>query len=66
MKLKTHSGAKKRFRVSGSGKIIMNKSGKRHLLINKSSKAKGKDSYGRVVDPTNREAIAKVLPGVGV
>ena len=31
-KMKTHSGAKKRFRVTGSGKIMHERAGKRHLL----------------------------------
>lgn len=32
MKLKTHRGAKKRFKVTGTGKILRMHSGKRHLL----------------------------------
>jgi large subunit ribosomal protein L35 len=37
-KQKTHSGAKKRFKVTGSGKILREKAGKRHLLERKASK----------------------------
>ena len=37
-KNKTHSGASKRFKVTGSGKILREKAGKRHLLEKKSSK----------------------------
>ena len=37
-KMKTHSGAKKRFRVTGSGKIMREKANKRHLLEGKSSR----------------------------
>jgi large subunit ribosomal protein L35 len=37
-KNKTHSGASKRFRVTGSGKILREKTGKRHRLERKSSK----------------------------
>lgn len=37
-KNKTHSGAKKRFRVTGSGKIMRERAGKRHLLEHKSSR----------------------------
>ena len=40
MKLKTHSGAKKRFRVKGRDQIKRRKQGLRHLLKNKSSKRK--------------------------
>ncbi len=38
-KNKTHSGAKKRFKVTGSGKILRERAGKRHLLEHKSSRA---------------------------
>jgi large subunit ribosomal protein L35 len=37
-KNKTHSGASKRFRVTGSGKLLREKTGKRHNLEKKSSK----------------------------
>ncbi|MDP9434882.1 MAG: 50S ribosomal protein L35 [Actinomycetota bacterium] len=36
-KQKTHSGAKKRFKVTGSGKIVREMAGKRHLLERKPS-----------------------------
>lgn len=37
-KMKTHSGAKKRFKVTGSGKIVHERTNKRHLLEGKSSR----------------------------
>jgi large subunit ribosomal protein L35 len=37
-KLKTHSGAAKRFRVTGSGKIKRNQSHRRHILTKKPNK----------------------------
>ena len=37
-KNKTHSGASKRYKVTGSGKIMRAKAGKRHNLEKKSSK----------------------------
>ena len=37
-KMKSHSGAKKRFKVTGSGKIAHNRAGKRHLNEHKSSR----------------------------
>ncbi len=37
-KIKTHSGAKKRFKVTGSGKIMHERTHKRHLLESKSSR----------------------------
>jgi large subunit ribosomal protein L35 len=36
-KNKTHSGAKKRFRLTGSGKVMRTQAGKRHLLEHKPS-----------------------------
>lgn len=39
-KMKSNSGAKKRFRVTGSGKIKRKKAFKRHILTKKSSKTK--------------------------
>ena len=37
-KLKTKSGAKKRFKISGTGKVIMGQAGKRHGMIKRSNK----------------------------
>jgi len=37
-KQKTHSGAKKRFKVTGTGKIMHERANKRHLLEVKSSR----------------------------
>jgi large subunit ribosomal protein L35 len=34
-KMKTHSGAKKRFRISGSGKILREQANRRHLFESK-------------------------------
>ena len=39
-KLKTHSGSKKRFMVTGSGKIKRKKANRRHILTKKSRKRK--------------------------
>lgn len=37
-KMKTHSGAKKRFKLTGSGKVTHERTNKRHLLEGKSSR----------------------------
>ena len=37
-KNKTHSGMKKRVKVTGSGKLLTQRAGKRHLLERKSSR----------------------------
>lgn len=36
--MKTHSGAKKRFKVTGTGKLVHRQAGKRHLNEHKSSR----------------------------
>jgi large subunit ribosomal protein L35 len=36
-KNKTHSGAKKRFRITGTGKVLHEQAGRRHLLEHKPS-----------------------------
>jgi len=38
MKLKNHSGASKRFKITGTGKPVRKQSGKRHLLAHKSAR----------------------------
>ncbi|MDQ1249169.1 MAG: large subunit ribosomal protein [Actinomycetota bacterium] len=37
-KIKTHSGSKKRFKITGSGKVLHERANKRHLLEGKSSR----------------------------
>ena len=62
MKLKTLSSAKKRVKSTRTGKYIVDKTAKRHLLKDKSSKAKGRDKYGHVVDKTNELECRLSLP----
>ena len=60
--LKTRSGVKKRVKVTGKGKYKLAKAWKRHLLSNKSSKAKGRNAYGLVVSKSENKKIARQLP----
>jgi large subunit ribosomal protein L35 len=60
-KNKTHSGAKKRFRVTGSGKIMREQAGKRHLLEHKSSTRTRRLSSDQVVAPADVKKIKKLL-----
>lgn len=62
-KMKTHSGAKKRFRRTGSGKLMREKAGKRHLLEHKSSKQTRRLSRDQVVAPADTKRINKLLTG---
>ena len=53
-KMKTHSGAKKRFTVTGSGKVRRMKAYKSHILTKKSSKRKRHLRQGTTIQ-TNGE-----------
>lgn len=61
MKQKTHAGAKKRLRVTGSGKIKQKQQGLRHLLENKSSKRKRQLGPKQYVDDANMYQAKRLL-----
>lgn len=60
-KNKTHSGAKKRFRLTGSGKVMREQAGKRHLLEHKSSRVTRRLTGDVVVSPADTPAIKRML-----
>ena len=60
-KQKTHSGSKKRFKVTGSGKITHEQAGRRHLLEVKSSKHTRKLESDQVVAPADLKRVKKLL-----
>ncbi|HIY39520.1 MAG TPA: 50S ribosomal protein L35 [Candidatus Nocardiopsis merdipullorum] len=60
-KNKSHSGAKKRFRVTGSGKIMRRRANKNHILEHKTSKRKRRLSHEVVLAPADDKKIAKLL-----
>ena len=61
-KLKTHKGASKRFKKTGTGKIMRHHAFARHILTSKSRKRKRKLTQGVVLDPTNAKAVGEMLP----
>jgi len=60
-KMKTHSGAKKRFKLSGSGKVLRERANLRHLLEHKSSRRTRRLSGNAVVAPADAKKIKKLL-----
>jgi len=62
MSLKTRSGVKKRVKLTGSGKFKTNKAWKRHLLMDKSKRAKKRFKYGKIVSSVEIKKIARQLP----
>ena len=61
MKNKTHSGAKKRFRVKSRTQIKRGQQGMRHLLKNKNSKRKRHLGDMLYVDSANIRQIQRAL-----
>lgn len=61
-KLKTHSGAKKRFSLTGAGKIKRNKAYRRHILTSKTQKQKRRLRQTALVHTTNEAAVKLLLP----
>ena len=60
-KMKTHSSAKKRFRLTGTGKIKRNRAGTRHLLRKKSKKAKLKLGHSTLVSKADKSRVMVLL-----
>ena len=60
-KMKTHSGTKKRFKVTGSGKIMKQQAGMRHNLESKSGQRKRRLNQDQVIAPANVRSIKKLL-----
>ena len=61
-KMKSHSGAKKRFKITGTGKVKRYSQNKSHILSKKSTKRKRNLRKATVVDSTNLKNIKKALP----
>ena len=61
-KLKTHRGAKKRFKVTGKKKVVYKKAYKSHLLTKKSAKRKRTLRKKDLVSDSDKSKIKKMLP----
>lgn len=60
-KMKTKSGAKKRFKFTGSGKIKRKHAYKSHILTKKSKKRKRNLTYFTTVDKADEKTIRRLL-----
>jgi len=61
-KIKTHSGAKKRFKLTKSGKVKRSHAYRRHILTDKTTKRKRNLRKGAYADVTNEAAIKRMIP----
>jgi large subunit ribosomal protein L35 len=60
-KMKTHSGAAKRFRLTGSGKVMRRRANRNHLLEHKSTRRTRRLSRDLTVAPSDVRKIKKLL-----
>ena len=61
-KMKTKTAAAKRFKVTGTGKLVRNKANKSHILTKKTTKRKRNLRKATLVDDTNVKTMKKILP----
>ena len=61
-KLKTHTGAKKRFKKTGTGKIVRHQTKTRHILSSKSPKVKRKLGKSMIVSDGDHAKVARMIP----
>jgi large subunit ribosomal protein L35 len=61
-KIKTHSGAKKRFKLTKTGKVLRAHANKSHILNKKTTKRKRNLRKTVTADKTNLVAIKRLIP----
>lgn len=61
-KMKTHRGAAKRFKITGTGKIKRKKAYKSHLLTGKSAKRTRRLRQSALIEKANYGNIKRLLP----
>jgi len=60
-KIKTNSGAKKRFELTGTGKVKRKHAYKSHILTKKTTKQKRNLTYSTIVDPSDERRVKSLL-----
>jgi large subunit ribosomal protein L35 len=61
-KLKTHKGAAKRFKKTGTGKVVRGHAFARHILTSKSKKRKRKLGKSVVADEADQQKLRRMIP----
>ena len=61
-KIKTRRGAAKRFKVTGSGRILRGKAYRRHILTKMTCKRKRQLGKKTLVDPSDVARVRKQIP----
>ena len=60
--IKTKKSVAKRFKITGTGKVMRSRAGKRHLLASKNAKRRRSLGAGKEVDHTDTYRITQNLP----
>ena len=63
-KQKTNSSAKKRFKITGSGKVMRRKTGMRHLLSHRSARTKVTKRGDFEVSTSDKNKLSVLIPGL--
>ncbi len=61
-KMKSHSGAKKRFNVTATGKVKRGHQGKNHILSKKTTKRKRRLRTTTYVSSTQERTVKSIIP----
>ncbi len=61
-KVKTHSASKKRFRITGNGKVKMSHACRRHRLVSKPRKSKKAHKMPTYAADANSAVVKRLLP----
>ena len=61
-KLKTHKGAAKRFKKTGTGKVVRHHAFARHILTSKSRSRKRKLTHSVLADPADQPSLRRMIP----
>jgi large subunit ribosomal protein L35 len=61
-KIKTNRGAAKRFKTTGTGKVVRNKAFASHILTKKTTKRKRGLRKSALVDATNTRQVTRLIP----
>ena len=63
-KMKTHRGAAKRFKKTGTGKLTRSRSNKQHILTKKSAKRKRKLRQSALIEGVDAKRVKQMLPNL--
>jgi large subunit ribosomal protein L35 len=61
-KMKTKSGAKKRFRLTGTGKVRSNQANKRHGMIKRSNRQLREQRGSTILTPQDAKIVKTYMP----